>query len=306
MKKKACRSLSRYAGALILLFGATSGFGEESASDRWFSSIFSLTGEYLAEDTYVADADVRRGNRTVQDFTESDSILRLVLTPRTKFGVLRIGAEWERFTFDLPNGAQLPDTLQSASLVVGLDTQLSDSILLRVEAQPGFYGTTNLGYRDFNMPFIIGGSYIYSPSVQIILGVGVDVERKYPVVPGAGIRWKFARQWVLNAVAPKPRLEFEAAKSLTLYAGANIKETGFRVGDHFGDRQGHPRLNHALLTYSEVRTGLGADWKISPIFTLTAEAGYEPYRTFDFYRADVRYREDGSAPYGMLSMHGAF
>jgi hypothetical protein len=65
-------------------------------------------------------------------------------------------------------------------------------------------------------------------------------------------------------------------------------------------------LNHALLTYSEVRTGLGADWKISSIFTLTAEAGYEPYRTFDFYRADVRYHEDGSAPYGMISLHGAF
>jgi hypothetical protein len=55
-----------------------------------------------------------------------------------------------------------------------------------------------------------------------------------------------------------------------------------------------------------VRTGLGADWKISSILILTAEAGYEPYRTFDFYRADVRYHEDGSAPYGMISLHGAF
>jgi hypothetical protein len=299
-----CRSFNRVAvglGFLLLneIVSAQDAITEHIPS--WFRS-----GEYLAEDTYVADADVRRGTRAVQDFTESDSILRFVLTPRIKLGVLRIGAEWERFTFDFSGGQQLPDTLQSASLVIGLDTQFSDSILVRVEAQPGFYGTTGLGYRDFNMPFIIGGTYIYNPNVQIVLGVGVDVERKYPVIPGAGIRWKLSRQWVLNAVLPKPRLEFEAAKNVTLYLGANVKETGFRVGDRFGDRQGDPRLNHALLTYSEVRTGLGADWKISPILTLTAEAGYEPYRAFDFYRVDVRYREDGSAPYGMISLHGAF
>ena len=299
-----CRSFNRVAvgfGFCLLntLTAAQNAITEYLPS--WLSS-----GEYLAEDTYVADATVRRGNHLIDDFTESDSILRFVFTPRIKLGVLRLGAEWERFTFDFPSGAQLPDTLQSASLVVGLDTQFSDSILLRVEAQPGFYGTGNLNFEDFNMPFIIGGTYIYSPNVQFVLGVGVDVERKYPVIPGAGVRWKFARQWVLNAVLPKPRLEFEAAKNLTLYAGANIKETGFRVGNDFGDRQRNPRLNHSLLTYSEVRTGLGADWKISSIFTVTAEAGYEPYRTVDFYRADACYHEDGRAPYGMISMHGAF
>ena len=300
-----CRSFNRIAVGfgfclLYTLTATQNAITEDLPS--WLRS-----GEYLAEDTYVADAAVRRGSRLIDDFTESDSILRFVFTPRIKLGVLRLGAEWERFTFDFPKNTPLPDTLQSISLVLGLDTQLSDSILIRIEAQPGMYNTgVNDLSDDFNMPFIIGGTYIYSPNVQFVLGVGVDVERKYPVIPGAGVRWKFARQWVLNAVLPKPRLEFEAAKNLTLYAGANIKETGFRVGDDFGDQQGHPRLNHALLTYSEVRTGLGADWKISSIFTLTAEAGYEPYRTFDFYRVDVRYREDGSAPYGMISLHGAF
>src|SRR4029077_13222401 len=120
-----------------------------------------------AEDTYVADAAVRRGSRLIDDFTESDSILRFVFTPRIKLGVLRLGAEWERFTFDFPKNTPLPDTLQSISLVLGLDTQLSDSILIRIEAQPGMYNTgVNDLSDDFNMPFIIGGTYIYSPNVQ--------------------------------------------------------------------------------------------------------------------------------------------
>jgi opacity protein-like surface antigen len=111
---------------------------------------------------------------------------------------------------------------------------------------------------------------------------------------------------VLDAVLPTPRLEFQMTGNVTLYAGAEVKQTNFRVDDHFGDAHGIPRLDHAILSYSEVRTGVGVDWKVSPIVTVTGEVGYQPYRNFDFYRADVRYHEDGGAPYGMISLHGAF
>jgi hypothetical protein len=197
--------------------------------------------------------------------------------------------------------------LQADNLVIGLDTQLSDSNLNRGEVQPGVYNT---GFDDlsddFNAPFVAGGSYIFSPNLQLVLGVSVDIERKYPVVPAAGIRWKMASQWLLDAVLPTPRLEFEMNGSLTLYVGANLKQANYRVDDDFGDNTGNARLNHAVLTYTEIRTGAGIDWKISPVVTLTGEVGYQPYREFDFYRADVRYHEDGGAPYGMISLHGAF
>ncbi len=284
----------------------TSSLAQESNPQSfgdWFSS-----GEYVAEETYVGGGDVERNpSKSVRDFDEHDSILHLVFTPRIKPGVLRLGAEWERFSFGLPDGAPLPDTLQSVNLVIGLDTQLSDSILIRVEVQPGVYNT---GFDDlsddFNAPFVVGGTYIYSPDLQLVLGVGVDIERKYPVVPAAGVRWKMARQWVLNAVLPTPRLEFEMNNGVTLYVGANLKQNNYRVDDRFGDNIDIPRLNHAVLTYSEVRTGAGIDWKISPVVTLTGEVGYQPYREFDFYRADIRYHQDGGAPYGMISLHGAF
>ena len=270
------------------------------------TNFFSFSGEYLAEETYVSEADVRRGDRAVRNFDESNTILRFVFTPRVSFGVLRLGAEWERFSFGFSEASPLPNTLQSASLVIGLDTQLSDSILMRFEAEPGLYGTNHLDFDQVNVPFIAGGTYIYSPSLQFILGVSIDVERDYPVIPAAGFRWKISRLWVLNVVMPTPRIEFEAAKNIILYAGANIKQTNFRMEDDFGTNRRHPRLSNAVLTYSEVRTGGGIDCKISPSVTLTAEAGYQPYREFDFYRANIRFHEDGSAPYGMISLHGAF
>lgn len=291
------------------LLSTSLSFAEETGenattSDNWFKSIF-LSGEYVAEETYVGAADVRRGDRSIS-FIESDTILRLIFTPRVKLGVLRLGAEYEIFSFDFPAQTPLPDALQEASLVLGLDTQFSDSILARFEIQPGLYGTEDLDFDSVNVPFIAGGTYIYNPNLQFVVGVSVDVEREYPVIPVAGIRWKVAREWVINAVLPTPRIEFTATKNVTLYLGANIKQTNFRVSDHFGDHHGNRRLNAAVLTYSEVRTGVGIDWKITPILILTAEAGYQPYRSFDFYRADVRFHEDGSAPYGMLSLHGAF
>lgn len=293
--------------AFVLLFTARPILAQDDSSAfDWLRPLSKLTGEYSAEETYIGDASVSRGNREISDFDEHNTILRLVLTPRAEIGVLRLGLEWEHFSFGFPDRTPLPNTLQELSAIIGLDMQLSDSILLRVESQPGFYGTNNFDSDQINAPFVAGGTYIYNPNLQFVLGVSVDVEREYPVIPAAGIRWKVARQWVVNAVLPEPRLEYEATKNVTLYGGGNIKQTNFRVDSDFGDTHGKPQLNHAVLTYSEVRAGLGFDWKISPIVTLTAEAGYQPYRSFDFYRADIRFHEDGSAPYGMISLHGAF
>lgn len=300
MKRFALQSVSLASATLLM---AASALADESSN--WWP----LTGEFTAEATYVGEGDVERGPRkAVRNFDEIDSDIHLVLTPRTKFGVLRLGAEWERFSFGLPQNAALPNTLQSFSAIFGLDMQFSDSILVRVETQPGLYnsGLGHLFWDDFNMPFVIGGTYIFSPDLQLVLGVSVDVERKYPVVPAAGVRWKIGPQWLLDAVLPKPRLVYEVTRDVSLYAGATVRAATFRVDDEFGVSHGIPRLNHAVITYSEIRTGAGFDWKISPMITLTGEVGYQPYREFDFYRAEVRYHHDGGAPYGTLSLHGAF
>jgi hypothetical protein len=269
---------------------------------------FRFSAEYNIEQTYIGDSEVSRGRDTVRDFDESDTLVSFVLTPRVSIGVLRLGAGYERFAFGFNDGGPLPDTLQAVNLIIGLDTQFSDSILIRIEAQPGLYGAgmDDLEWEDANLPFVIGGTYIYSPNLQFVLGIGVDVNRKYPVLPGGGIRWKFATQWVLNAVLPTPRLEYELNRQFTLYTGAVIKDETFRMSDRFGTAGGQPQLNRAVFNYTEVRTGIGFDWKIAPALTLTAEGGYLPYREFDFFRTNVRYHHDGGAPYGTISVHGAF
>ena len=293
--------------SLVFLLAASIFFVRTAVSED-SNGFWPITGEFSAEGTYVGEGSVERGGKHVNDFDEIDSDLLLVFTPRTKFGVLRLGAEWQRYSFGFPEKTALPNTLQHFSTIIGLDMQLSDSIIVRTEAQPGLYdsGLGHLNWDDFNLPFLVGGTYIFSPNVQLVLGVSVDVERKYPVIPAAGIRWKIGPQWLLNAVLPTPRLEYEMNRDLSLYLGATMKEASYRVDEDFGDSHGISRLNNAIVTYSEIRTGAGFDWKISPVVTFTGEVGYQPYRDFDFYRAEVRYHQDGGAPYGTISLHGAF
>ena len=293
--------------ATPLLFAGSDNFS--AAKDTVVETPYRFSAEFTIEQAYIGGADLQRGGRLVSDYDEYYSNVAFVYTPRIKFGFLRLGAQWERFSFGFPNGGQqLPNTLQSVNSIVGLDTKYSDSLLFRIEAQPGFYGTSfeQLDGDAFNVPFIIGGTYIYTPELQFVFGVGVNVQSRFPVIPGGGVRWKFAPNWVLNATLPTPRLEYELNRNLTLFAGGDLKGGSYRVDDQFGNNNGDTSLNSAWLSYEEVRLGAGAEWKINSSFSVTAEGGYVPYRQFDFHRTEVRYHNESGAPYGAVMLRGEF
>ncbi len=90
----------------VLIFFAGPTFAEES------NGFWPLSGEFSADVTYVGEGDVERGGKHVNDFDEIYSDIQLVLTPRMKFGVLRLGAEWERFSSEGRRPAQYIAVLQ--------------------------------------------------------------------------------------------------------------------------------------------------------------------------------------------------
>jgi hypothetical protein len=269
---------------------------------------FQFSGEFTIEQSYVGQSTVRREGRDA-DFSELYSNLRFVYTPRVKYGIIRIGAQLERYSLDFDgSGRQLSNTLQALNAIVGFDTRIGDSILVRLEAQPGFYGTTfeHLDGEQFNVPFILGGTYIYSPELQFVLGIGVNIQQNYPVLPGGGVRWKIAPKWVLNAVLPTPHLEYQVTDNVTAFVGADIKANTFRVDDRFGDSHGDTGLNSAWVSYEEIRAGAGVDWKLSSNITLRVEGGYSAYHDFDYHRTEVHYHNVSGAPYVSLMLQGSF
>jgi len=271
----------------------------------------SFPFEFDVEGTFVGEGDVERGERgdmVIRDFHETQGMIRFVLTPMTKIGILRLGLQTERYSFSFGNNAPIPDVLHSTNFIIGLDTELSDSFLIRFEMQPGFYGTDwdDFGNDTFNVPFILGGTYIYSSTLQFVFGVGVDAWRQTVVLPGGGIRWKFAPEWTLNAVVPTPRIEYAPNSNLLIFAGADLRLSNYRVEKNFGSLRGDPSLNHASISYEEARVGGGLEWKLSTAVKLSFEGGYIPFRNFDFHRTQVRYHQDGGAPYARIGFHAAF
>jgi hypothetical protein len=288
-------------------FVTTSAFAEMLVAPVDDGNIDPLGFQFDLRTAFIGEADVERGSRAITNFTEQNYLARVLILPRTKVGIVRLGAEYELYDFDIPAGAQVPDRLQSAALIIGLDTRLSDSLLVRVEAKPGYYSASNFEGQDFNVPFLMGGTYLYSTSLQFVFGIAVDVEAQYPVLPGGGFRWRFDPKWVLDATVPTPRLEYEMNRNLTLFVGADIHSKNFRVDNDFnGDASEPGNLNNTILNYTEIRTGGGLVWKIGEACSVTVEGGYLPYREFDYHRADIRYESKGGAPYGAISLRAAF
>jgi hypothetical protein len=258
--------------------------------------------------SYVGGADSKVGASRSANISEQSSLIHYVISPQIENGMLlRIGMDWQRYSFfSVPGFAQIPDTLQANNLIIGADLAY-EGWLIRIEAQPGFYGDAdNIRGKDFNVPFLIGGSYIVNGDWQWIVGVRVDFNSEYPVFGAVGLRWRLSEKWVFNGILPRPRLEYEYSKSLTFFGGAEVKDGTFRVGQNFGSEHGNASLNNAVLDYTEVRTGVGASWKISSNLKLDFEAGYMAYRKFNFHRADVGFENNSGAAYGQIVIGSQF
>ena len=189
--------------------------------------------------------------------------------PFNKDLLLRFGGEWQRFSFETPRTAAVPDMLQQGNAILGFDYQLGEQWLMRAEVQPGLYGDfSQLRWRSFDAPIVMGFVYLVDADLQWAFGLRVDVRSQYPVLPAAGVRWKFTDVWTLDLMLPNPRLEYDVNDKFQAYLGGGILAGTYVVGDHFGDVRGLPQLNNATVDYSEARLGPGFSWKVLPNLTL--------------------------------------
>ena len=238
-----------------------------------------------------------------------DTELRLLALIPTHDGgpQLRFGFDLQRFDFSRPDSTPLPSSLESLAFVLGMDFQYGSDWIGRFEVKPGFYGSNNeIRGRDFNAPVNLGVSYIVNADLQLIVGLSVDANRKYPFIPAVGARWKFAPDWVLNAVLPAPRLEYTLNSSLTLYAGADFQGDTYHTSDVPGDSHRAHRLDDAIVDYTQIRVGAGTSWSINNQFTVELEAGFVPIHDFDFHRADGELRSKDVPPYAGISLKAEF
>jgi len=266
-----------------------------------------ISHEASVDYSFVAAAEVRQGDRVLGDTNvQTSSFIYVASIPVAKAWRLRTGMAWDRFSFGNPDNAPLPDTLQSTSLVLGADVELSDKWLMRFEFQPGIYSDfENVDSNDFNVPMIFGFSYIVDRNLQWVFGAQVNLFNAIPVMPGAGVRWQFADAWTLSLIFPQPRITYKINEQWQVYAGGELKGGSYRTGNDFGTNSGNPALNNALVNYTEIRAGAGFSYKIHPAVTVDLDGGWVVSRSYDYFRADTKMKSDG-APYAQVALKAKF
>ncbi|MEP6670309.1 MAG: DUF6268 family outer membrane beta-barrel protein [Chthoniobacter sp.] len=293
--------------ALLSLIAATTALAQDKDKQTsvFADGKFSFESDFSFAIVGTSNFELRAHSGDVDAYNLGS---RNVLSYKAREGFLvRFGFELQRYNFGVPSDLALPSKLQAASLVIGTDLQLGDAWIIRLEVQPGYYGgSTKLRAGNFDAPFVVGASYFVSSDLQLVAGLSIDVERKYPVLPGIGFRYKYNADVVLDFILPTPRIEYTLNKSVLLYAGGDVQSNTYRVDSDFGTAHGLTKLNDAWVDYTQIRIGGGATWKISPEVTLELEAGVVPVQEFDFHRANIRTSGNDIPPYGGVVLRAAF
>jgi len=273
------------------------------------SSASALSYEIDAETSFFGSGAANAGSTNFGNITEISSSASFVLSAQVRdTALLRLGIEWQRYSFDPEARAPIPDSIQGLDLAIGADLQVSPAVLLRIEAHPGIYSEfRNVSWQDFNVPFEVAGTYFVSSDLLFIGGIYVDVNSELPVFPVVGIHWKVSDKWVLEGVAPRPQLQYLLSDKITLFAGADLREATFRVDNQFGQVRGIPKLNDAILDYFEIRAGAGLTWKVFKNVNLDVEGGCTPYRRFEYPRADgYKVKSEDLVPYVRIGLSAKF
>jgi Domain of unknown function (DUF6268) len=304
------------------LFGAQSfwaclffwGIGEaalqaQAALKTVSDSASALSYELNGESSFFGRSTAKSSSTDFGNINEISSSASFILSTQVRDTVLlRLGVEWQRYSFDPSRRDPVPDSVQGLDLAIGADVQVTPALLLRIGAHPGIYSEfENASWQDFNVPFEIVGTYFVSSDLIFVGGVYVDVNSDFPVFPVIGVHWKVSDKWLIEGIAPRPQLQYLLSDKITLFAGADLREATFRLGEQFGQERDMPKLNDAILNYFEIRAGAGVTFKVSKSFNLDLEGGCTPYRRFEYPRADgFKVKAEDLTPYFRIGLSAKF
>ena len=263
------RSTVQTLGALFYIFGLSDTLlNAQSISLRGAGGISPstpstspLSYELEAESSFFGRGTWKEGSTDVGNSTEISSSAKFVVSLQVRdTALLRLGVGWLGYFFYPKAQAPIPGSLQAEYLEVGADVQVSPAILARVAALPGIYSNAvDITSRDFNVPFEIAASYFVSTDLIILAGVYVDVNADPPVFPVFGVHWKLSDKWLIEGMPPRPQLRYILSDTVTLFAGADLRENTFVVDQRFGTSRGVPQLNEKITIRNFVDHGASVE-----------------------------------------------
>ncbi len=283
----------RPAPALLLLFAASAGIVCAQAPAPSLIESFAVRGGYSS------DADVGTGSVAVSHF-------EVGVSGRFAGGMGLSGLTFKSYQLDATGPLPLPESLQQASVTIGLQHRFSPAWSVLALLRPGFYGDfEKLDGDSFNAPLLILANYSAHPELVWTFGLNLNAVADYPVLPVAGVRWRFAPEWTLNLAFPRTDVTWQVNEALAYSLGVRIEGGTFRVTDSPLFAPGAVRLDNTYLDFTEIRVGAGVSLALNETMKLELEAGFMADRKFDYYDRDYRLNSDAGG-FVSLSLNGRF
>ena len=275
--------------------------GSALAQDRLVAP--SYTGALEVTAGYSAGADIRLGTRELGnlDATRTRLEYKGIFDPAAALN-WGVGVAYTRWDCGRDSGNPLPANLQSVALPLTVSWRFSERWQAFGEVSPGLYSDfEKISGEDFNAPFIGGGGYAVNPDLQVFLSVSVDPRRDIPVVGGPGVRWHFAEHWTLSLLLPRPQIQYRPSENWTFHVGAEMLGGAYHLNPNFGRDRGLAAMDDQMVTYREIRTGVGARWGGPKGFYASLEGGWMIDRRFVLDDVRLQFNGDGAA-YGQLAV----
>ena len=192
--------------------------------------------------------------------------------------------------------APLPDTLQGLSVPVGIEWRKKTGVPLSkfsLTFNPGIYFSEDISANDFDIPTSIAYGFDLSDDLRLYVGAFGGIMNQYPVLPGGGLAWRFHRGGLLSLTFPQGGLYIFPSEQWEIFAGAEWFNLTHRTDD---DEAVPGPLRDAILSYREIRAGLGIKYKPTDRLSVGLNGGYTLDREWDYERAGYTLDQE-NAPY---------
>lgn len=267
----------------------------------------SPTVDASASYSYSSDEAFDRGpaGSVAVHHVELDALAK---RPLSATDSLTYGLSASLTRLDATAGAFLPERLQAVALHLSGSRRLSDTWTVTLTLRPGLYGDfEDIDSKSFNVPLLAAASYAKSRDVVWLFGLRVDAYAEHPVLPLAGVRWRFAPDWSLNLTYPRAGVQWRVNDALNLDASASFQGGTYRISENLGIPPSLTtgRLANTFLDYREIRVGLGADFALAPHLWLRVDVGAFVDREFDYYDRGYKLETD-TGTFATLALRSRF
>lgn len=202
---------------------------------------------------------------------------------------LLYGASWTGYALHRSGAAAVPGNLQEIAFEIGMMRVVDPQWRLIASARPGLYGDLNEDAgAALNVPVVLLASYAHSRDLTWSLGVRANRFSDNPVLPLAGVDWRFAPGWKFVIGYPRAGLDYEASPALRLGLGVTVQGGDFHVtkDPRTGPGASGLRLSDTWLSYREIRVGLGVERRLGGSLVLNVDAGVVADQKFDYHERD--------------------